>query len=182
MASARIAFAISLNSGSRGAGKGDAATVGEAVEVMSKECGQNGASRMIRTLPLRCHNVNPPCCVHPGDRHYLRAEPQIWLISRESQPIDGCFPRRVRLSVAGLGRAQDMGKLTKIAEAADRLERAILRLEAAMEQTELPMVRPDLQAALSSAKSQYAILARTTQTVASRLDGAILRLDRVLEE
>ena len=75
-----------------------------------------------------------------------------------------------------------MGKLTKIAEAADRLERAILRLEAAMEQTELPMVRPDLQAALSSAKSQYAILARTTQTVASRLDGAILRLDRVLEE
>jgi hypothetical protein len=62
------------------------------------------------------------------------------------------------------------------------LERAILRLEAAVDQTELPMVRPDLQAALSSAKSQYAMLARTTQTVASRLDGAILRLDRVLEE
>jgi hypothetical protein len=75
-----------------------------------------------------------------------------------------------------------MSKLTKMAEAADRLERAVLRLEAAMEQADPDNGRHDVQAALASAKAQYAALTRTTQTVASRLDGAILRLDRMLEE
>jgi len=75
-----------------------------------------------------------------------------------------------------------MSKLTKIAEAADRLERAVLRLEAAMEQAEPMGDRHHLETALAGARAQYAALARLTQTVASRLDGAILRLDRVLEE
>lgn len=75
-----------------------------------------------------------------------------------------------------------MSKLTKIAEAADRLERAVLRLESAMEQAEPNGGNPRLEAELATAKAQYAALSRLTQTVASRLDGAILRLDRVLEE
>ena len=75
-----------------------------------------------------------------------------------------------------------MSQLTKMAEAADRLERAVLRLEAAMEQADPDSGRHDVETALASAKAQYATLARTTQTVASRLDGAILRLDRMLEE
>ena len=78
-----------------------------------------------------------------------------------------------------------MSKLTKIAEAADRLERAVLRLEAAMELDQAEPIggnRHHLQAELANAKAQYAVLARLTQTVASRLDGTILRLDRVLEE
>jgi len=76
-----------------------------------------------------------------------------------------------------------MSKLTKIAEAADRLERAVLRLEAAMEQAEpIGGDRHNLEAELASAKAQYAAMARLTQSVASRLDGTILRLDRVLEE
>ena len=76
-----------------------------------------------------------------------------------------------------------MSKLTKIAEAADRLERAVLRLEAAAEQGE-PSVgdRPGLESELANAKARCAALTRLTQTVASRLDGAILRIDRVLEE
>jgi exonuclease VII small subunit len=75
-----------------------------------------------------------------------------------------------------------MSKLTKIAEAADRLERAVLRLEAAMEHAEPSAERYHFETQLASAKAQYTSLARLTQTVASRLDGAILRLDRVLEE
>jgi hypothetical protein len=74
-----------------------------------------------------------------------------------------------------------MNSLHKIAEAADRLERAVLRLEAAMESMDTAM-RPDLQAALAGAKAQYAALAKVTHAVATRLDHTILRLDRVLEE
>jgi len=76
-----------------------------------------------------------------------------------------------------------MGSIRGIAEAADRLERAVLRLEAAVESmAETPPQRPDLKAALAAAKAQYASLAKLTHTVATRLDGAIHRLDSALEE
>jgi len=74
-----------------------------------------------------------------------------------------------------------MTGLTKVVEAADRLEQAVLRLEAALERRGGGGNR-DAERALAEARAQCAALARTTQTVALRLDRAINRLDRVLEE
>lgn len=77
--------------------------------------------------------------------------------------------------------------MTRVVEAARRLEEAVLRLEAAARHLDKPgQRRPDqrreVEAALASAKAQYAALAQVTATVASRLDQAIGRLDRVLED
>ena len=75
-----------------------------------------------------------------------------------------------------------MSDLSRVVEAAKRLERAVLRLEAAIEQAGPAAAgRPGLERALADAKAQYASLSQVTQTVASRLDRAIGRLDRVLE-
>ena len=74
-----------------------------------------------------------------------------------------------------------MSDLSRVVEAAKRLERAVLRLEAALEQPGKPRDRTGLERALADAKAQYATLSQVTQTVASRLDLAIHRLDRVLE-
>ena len=76
-----------------------------------------------------------------------------------------------------------MTGMTKVVEAADRLEQAVLRLEAAMErQGGGSGGDRDAERALADVRAQCASLARTTQTVASRLDRAIGRLDRALEE
>lgn len=74
-----------------------------------------------------------------------------------------------------------MSDLSRVVEAAKRLERAVLRLEGALEQAPGGTDRTGLQRALADAKAQYASLSQVTQTVASRLDQAIGRLDRVLE-
>jgi hypothetical protein len=74
-----------------------------------------------------------------------------------------------------------MSDLRGVVEAAKRLERAVLRLEAAMEHAGGAVDRASLEQALAAAKVQYASLSRVTETVASRLDQAIGRLDRVLE-
>ena len=74
-----------------------------------------------------------------------------------------------------------MSDLSRVVEAATRLERAVLRLEAAMEHGGGPTDRAGLERALADAKAQYASLSQVTQTVAGRLDQAIGRLDRVLE-
>jgi len=75
-----------------------------------------------------------------------------------------------------------MSDLSRVVEAAKRLERAVLRLEAAMDQGGGgPPGHAGLERALADAKAQYATLSQVTQTVASRLDQAIGRLDRVLE-
>jgi DNA invertase Pin-like site-specific DNA recombinase len=74
-----------------------------------------------------------------------------------------------------------MSDLSRVVEAAKRLERAVLHLEAALEQSGGGEGRPGLERALADAKAQYASLSRVTQTVASRLDQAIHRLDRALE-
>ncbi|HKF72237.1 MAG TPA: hypothetical protein VKB68_10830 [Stellaceae bacterium] len=74
-----------------------------------------------------------------------------------------------------------MSDLSRVVEAAKRLERAVLRLEAAMERGRTPADPAGLELALANAKAQYASLSRVTETVASRLDQAIGRIDRVLE-
>ena len=50
-----------------------------------------------------------------------------------------------------------------------------------MEHKSAPKDRAGLERALADAKAQYVSLSRVTETVASRLDQAIGRLDRVLE-
>jgi exonuclease VII small subunit len=69
-----------------------------------------------------------------------------------------------------------MGRLE---DAVSRLERALARLEKAASR----LAEGDTQrrAALARSNADYAALRDTTETVASRLDAAILRLDRVLE-
>jgi len=74
-----------------------------------------------------------------------------------------------------------MSDLSRVIEAAKRLERAVLRLEAATEHAGAPTDRAGIARALADAKAQYASLSRVTETVASRLDQAIGRIDRVLE-
>lgn len=74
-----------------------------------------------------------------------------------------------------------MSDLSRVIDAAKRLERAVLRLEAAMEHAGGSGDRAGLAKALADAKAQYASLSRVTETVASRLDQAIGRLDRALE-
>lgn len=69
-----------------------------------------------------------------------------------------------------------MGKLD---DAVKRLERAVARLEkAAPRAADGDKARPG---ALAAVKADYAALLETTESVASRLDAAILRLDRALE-
>ncbi|HEV3178735.1 MAG TPA: hypothetical protein VGZ72_22275 [Stellaceae bacterium] len=74
-----------------------------------------------------------------------------------------------------------MSDLARVVEAAKRLERAVLRLEAAMEHAGEAGDRVSLERALADAKAKYASLSQVTHTVAGRLDQAIGRLDRVLE-
>ena len=75
-----------------------------------------------------------------------------------------------------------MTGMNKVVEAAKRLERAVIRLEAAMEHADGGAGRDEAAAALAQAKAQYAALSKVTQVVAGRLDQAIGRLDRVLLE
>ena len=74
-----------------------------------------------------------------------------------------------------------MSDLSRVVDAAKRLERAVLRLEAAMDHRGGPADRASLERALADAKAQNASLSRVTETVATRLDQAIGRLDRMLE-
>jgi len=74
-----------------------------------------------------------------------------------------------------------MSELSRVVEAAKRLERAVLRLEAAMQHAGAPADRGGLPRALADAKAQYARLSRVTDAVAGRLDLAIGRIDRALE-
>jgi len=75
-----------------------------------------------------------------------------------------------------------MTGMNKVVEAAKRLERAVIRLEAAMERAEDGPERTAAASALAEARAQYAALSKVTQLVASRLDQAIVRLDRTLLE
>jgi len=75
-----------------------------------------------------------------------------------------------------------MTGMTKVVEAAKRLERAVIRLEAAMERAEDGAEREEATAALAEARAQCAALNKVTLLVASRLDQAIGRLDRALLE
>jgi exonuclease VII small subunit len=69
-----------------------------------------------------------------------------------------------------------MGKLE---DAVKRLERAVARLEKALGRAaDADAAR---HGALSAAQADYAALLETTESVAGRLDAAILRLDRALE-
>jgi exonuclease VII small subunit len=69
--------------------------------------------------------------------------------------------------------------MASLEEAMKRLERAVLRLEKASEQMgERGMAH---NGALAAAKADYAALQQTTDSVAARLEAAILRLDRALE-
>jgi hypothetical protein len=74
-----------------------------------------------------------------------------------------------------------MSDLSRVVEAAKRLERAVLRLEATITRPARPGDRAGLERALADARAQYASLSLATETVASRLDRAIHRLDRALE-
>jgi len=74
-----------------------------------------------------------------------------------------------------------MTGMAKVVTAAERLERAVIRLEAAVENMADADQRREIGRALANAKAQYAALAQVTQTVAQRLDQAIDRLDRELE-
>lgn len=75
-----------------------------------------------------------------------------------------------------------MTGMNKVVEAADRLEQAVLRLESVFSRRRGALGNRDVESALAEAKAQCTTLARTTQTVATRLDRAIGRLDRALEE
>lgn len=97
----------------------------------------------------------------------------------KSGRIDDSFEARVRWPESG-GIRRIMSDLSRVIEAAKHLERAVLRLEAAMEHGG-GGDRAGLERALADAKAQYASLSRVTETVASRLDQAIGRLDRALE-
>ncbi len=66
-----------------------------------------------------------------------------------------------------------------IEETLTRLERAVARLERATER--FGKDRAAQEGALAVAKADYAALLETTDSVASRLDAAIVRLDRALE-
>ena len=74
-----------------------------------------------------------------------------------------------------------MTDMTKVVDAARRLERAVLRLEAALERSGTDADRSEIEGALAAARARYVLLSQVTQTVALRLDQAIGRLDRMLE-
>lgn len=68
--------------------------------------------------------------------------------------------------------------MSRLDEAIRHLERAIARLESTASRcTDGAVARHDVVAA----KGDYGALLETTEMVASRLDAAILRLDRALE-
>jgi exonuclease VII small subunit len=69
-----------------------------------------------------------------------------------------------------------MGKLE---DAVKRMERAVARLEKAA--SRVADGDKAHHGALAAAKADYAALLDTTDSVAARLDAAILRLDRALE-
>jgi exonuclease VII small subunit len=73
--------------------------------------------------------------------------------------------------------------MTKVEEAAKHLERAVARLEAACLKLERSGGGEDSQLALalSEARAEYEKLADVAGAVATRLDGAIERLNTVLE-
>jgi exonuclease VII small subunit len=69
--------------------------------------------------------------------------------------------------------------MSKLDDAVKRLERAVARLEkAASRVADGDKTR---HGALAAAQADYAALLDTTESVATRLDAAILRLDRALE-
>lgn len=68
--------------------------------------------------------------------------------------------------------------MSRLDEAVRHLERAIARLESAASQS---ADGPVALGAVAAAKADYSALLETTEMVASRLDAAILRLDRALE-
>jgi hypothetical protein len=69
--------------------------------------------------------------------------------------------------------------MASLEEAVKRLERAVLRLEKASNGIDERGVAHN--GALAAAKADYAALQQTTESVAARLDAAILRIDRALE-
>jgi hypothetical protein len=72
--------------------------------------------------------------------------------------------------------------MTRLEEAARKLERAVARLEAACDRLgSISAEDRQLALALSEARADYRKLADVTGAVASRLDGAIERLNTVLE-
>jgi hypothetical protein len=69
--------------------------------------------------------------------------------------------------------------MASLEDAVKRLERAVLRLEQASERSDERGMTHN--GALAAAKADYAALQQTTESVAARLDAAILRIDRALE-
>jgi exonuclease VII small subunit len=69
--------------------------------------------------------------------------------------------------------------MDKLDDAVRRLERAVARLEKALGRATDESAAH--HGALATAKADYAALLETTESVALRLDAAILRLDRALE-
>jgi exonuclease VII small subunit len=69
--------------------------------------------------------------------------------------------------------------MSRLDEAVRHLERAIARLESAASRNADRTVAGS--GAVAAAKADYSALLETTEMVASRLDAAILRLDRALE-
>lgn len=71
------------------------------------------------------------------------------------------------------------GAMSRLEEAVRRLERAIARLELAASRSADGTMAGN--GAVAAATADYRALLETTERVASRLDAAILRLDRALE-
>jgi exonuclease VII small subunit len=69
--------------------------------------------------------------------------------------------------------------MSRLDEAVRHLERAIARLETAASRSADGTMAGN--GAVAAAKADYSALLETTEMVASRLDAAILRLDRALE-
>jgi len=69
--------------------------------------------------------------------------------------------------------------MERLGEAVRRLERAVARLEKAASRSAAEDATR--HGALAAAQADYAALLETTESVALRLDAAILRLDRALE-
>ena len=69
--------------------------------------------------------------------------------------------------------------MSRLDEAVRHLERAIARLETAASRSADGAMAGN--GAVAAAKADYSALLETTEMVASRLDAAILRLDRALE-
>ena len=81
-----------------------------------------------------------------------------------------------------MGRGAYAFGMTRLEEAAQRLERAVARLDAAAGKLgEAPIGDGQLALQLAAARADYAKLQEVTRAVATRLDGAIERLDAVIE-